>query len=871
MAKLDEETPLMRQYYSFKQKYPDAIVLFRVGDFYETFGEDAIKTSKILNITLTKRNNGKAATIELAGFPYHSLDIYLPKLVKAGQRVAVCDQLEDPKLAKGIVKRGVTEVISPGIVTNDKVLEHTKNNYICSLFFFHNQQVGIAFCDISTGDFFCSSITLQRLEKILFSFEPSEIILPRKDYKHFKDLFHEDFYIYRLEDWIYEKDFAIQQLLEHFQVQSLKGFGLEDDIYGAIAAGTILYYLKHNEQNHLQHLRQIHLYTDDEYLYLDKFTVRNLELIHAMHPEGKSLAEILDNTQTAMGARLLRKWILMPLRNIQLIENRLNKTQIFIQNPKNLSFLREKLSYIADIERLTAKLSMLKLNPREAVILKNSLALIPEIKECLKELSEFHSIVNQVPDIEEEIKLLENYLLDSPALNSTQGPILKDGVSTELDELRHIQELAQKKLIQIQQNEVLNTGISSLKVDFNKVHGFYIEISKAHKNKLPDYYERRQTLTNAERYITPELKELENKVLTAEEKRILLEQQLYIELLQKLQISLPKFQEISKIIAEIDVLANNAHLAIQRNYTKPQISDTQEIEIIAGRHPVIELMLPADKPYIPNDVYLDNQNQQIIILTGPNMAGKSAFLRQVGIITLMAQAGFFVPAQSAKIGLIDKIFTRVGASDNLSAGESTFMVEMNETARIINNTTPKSLILLDEIGRGTSTFDGISIAWSLVEFLHNEPNYRAKTIFATHYHELAELAKSLPRVKNFNVKVKEIDGRILFLRKLEPGSSEHSFGIQVAAMAGLPKSIIDRAKEILLQFENQRLTHQQIATQIPVKTHAVQMRLFELMDEDTLKLRKFFSEIDIDRLTPVEALLKLHELKQMLIKNKPNQ
>jgi DNA mismatch repair protein MutS len=613
------------------------------------------------------------------------------------------------------------------------------------------------------------------------------------------------------------------------------------------------------------------LYTDDEYLYLDKFTVRNLELIHAMHPEGKSLAEILDNTQTAMGARLLRKWILMPLRNIQLIDNRLNKTQSFIQNPKNLSFLREKLSYIADIERLTAKLSMLKLNPREAVILKNSLALIPEIKECLKELSEFHSIVNQVPDIEEEIKLLENYLLDSPALNSTQGPILKDGVSTELDELRHIQEHAQKKLIQIQQNEALNTGISSLKVDFNKVHGFYIEISKAHKNKLPDYYERRQTLTNAERYITPELKELENKVLTAEEKRILLEQQLYIELLQKLQISLPKFQEISKIIAEIDVLANNAHLAIQRNYTKPQISDTQEIEIIAGRHPVIELMLPADKPYIPNDVYLDNQNQQIIILTGPNMAGKSAFLRQVGIITLMAQAGFFVPAQSAKIGLIDKIFTRVGASDNLSAGESTFMVEMNETARIINNTTPKSLILLDEIGRGTSTFDGISIAWSLVEFLHNEPNYRAKTIFATHYHELAELAKSLPRVKNFNVKVKEIDGRILFLRKLEPGSSEHSFGIQVAAMAGLPKSIIERAKEILLQFENQRLTHQQIATQIPVKTHAVQMRLFELMDEDTLKLRKFFSEIDIDRLTPVEALLKLHELKQMLIKNKPNE
>ena len=866
MAKNEDETPLMRQYYSFKQKYPDAILLFRVGDFYETFGEDAIKTSKILNITLTKRNNGKASSIELAGFPYHSLDNYLPKLVKAGQRVAICDQLEDPKLAKGIVKRGVTEVLSPGILTNEKVLEHTKNNYIGSLFFFQNQNFAIAFCDLSTGDFFCASAPVNKLEKLLFTFEPSEIILPRKDFKHFKDLFHENFYTYRLEDWIYEKEFAIQQLLDHFQVQSLKGFGLEDELYGSIAAGAILHYLKFNEQKQLHHLKQIHLFTDEEFLYLDKFTIRNLELIHPIYQEGKSLADILDDTRTAMGARLLRKWILMPLRNIALIQNRLNKTENFIQFPDVLTLIREKLSAIADIERLSAKLSMQKINPKEAIILKQSLSIVPEIKKILLNLTEFQDFVQWLPDTSWEVQILENNLLENPALSSSNGMILKEGVSYELDELRNIQEHAQIKLAQIQQKEAINTGIAHLKVDFNKVHGYYIEISKAHKNKLPEHFERRQTLTNAERYITPELKELETKVFSAEEKRILLEQQLYYDLLQKLQPSISKFQETSKIIAQIDVLSNIAQLAIQRNYNKPEIFDNSVIEIVAGRHPVIEKMLPSDKTYIPNDVFLDNENQQIILLTGPNMAGKSAFLRQVGIITLMAQAGFFVPAQQAKIGLVDKIFTRVGASDNLAAGESTFMVEMNETARIINNATPKSLILLDEIGRGTSTFDGISIAWALVEFLHNEPRYQAKTIFATHYHELTELANHLPRVKNFNVKVKEIDGRIIFLRKLDPGSSEHSFGIQVAAMAGLPKSIIDRANQVLLQFENQRISQKNTASNIPTKTQPTQMKLFELMDEDTFKLRKIFSEIDIDRLTPVEALLKLQELKQILSK-----
>lgn len=865
MAKQDEDTPLMRQYNSFKKKYPDAILLFRVGDFFETFGEDAIQTAKILNIQLTKRNNGKASEIELAGFPHHSLEVYLPKLVKAGLRVAVCDQLEDPKFAKGIVKRGVTEVISPGILTNEKVLDNTRNNYICSLFFYQNQNIGIAFCDLSTGDFFCFSIHLSKLEKILFTFEPSEVILPRKDYKTFKDLFHEDFYTYRLEDWIYEKEFAIQQLLEHFQVQSLKGFGLEDELHGSIAAGAILHYLKYNEQHQLHHLQQIHLFIDEEFLYLDKFTIRNLELVHAQYAEGKSLAEVLDGTQTAMGARLLRKWILMPLRNLPLIRNRLEKTQSLIENPKTLSELREKLGLISDIERLAAKLSMLKINPREALVLKNSLAVIPEIKNLIQNLTSFQDFVHALPDCHEEVQTLEHTIIENPALNPANGYIIKEEISEELQELRNIQEHAQKVLVQIQQQEALLTGISSLKVDFNKIHGYYIEISKTHKNKVPEYYERRQTLTNAERYITPELKELEIKVLTAEEKRVALEQKLYYELLQKLHSSLNKIQETAKIIAQIDVFANNAQLAIQRNYCKPEVYENSIIEIFGGRHPVIEKMLPTEKTYIPNDVYLDNETQQIIILTGPNMAGKSAFLRQVGLITLMAQAGFYVPAQQAKIGLVDKIFTRVGASDNLAAGESTFMVEMNETARIINNATHQSLILLDEIGRGTSTFDGISIAWSLVEFLHNEKKYQAKTIFATHYHELTELAHSLPRVKNFHVKVKEVDGKMIFMRKLEAGCSEHSFGIQVAAMAGLPKSIVDRAHEVIQQFENQRVHQKNTASNIPAKAQPIQMKLFELMDEDTLKLRKLLSNIDIDRMTPIEALLKLQEIKREIL------
>ncbi len=870
MAKHEEETPLMRQYHAFKKKYPDAIILFRVGDFYETFGEDAIKTAKILNIQLTKRNNGKASEIELAGFPHHSIEVYLPKLVRAGQRVAVCDQLEDSKLAKGIVKRGVTEVLSPGILTNDKVLETSRNNYICSLFFYAQQNIGLAFCDISTGDFFCSSIPIAKLEKILFTFEPSEVILPKKDLKNFKDLFQDEFYIYRLEDWIYEKDFAIQQLLEHFQVSSLKGFGIEDELYGSIAAGAIIHYLKFNEQHQLQHLKKIHLYTDDTFLYLDKFTIRNLELIHPNHHEGKSLVDILDNTQTPMGARLLKKWILMPLRNLNDINDRLNKTESLIQNPKILNQIILKLKNITDIERLSAKLSMLKINPRECVVLKQSLKQVPEIKNLIKDLPFFEDFVNQLVDTNYEVSLLENALLENPALNAANGPILRDSTSEELKELRNVQEHAQKVLAQIQQKEILNTGINTLKVDFNKVHGYYIEISKAHKIKVPDYYERRQTLTNAERYITHELKELEIKVLSSEERRISLEQILYLKLLQKLLTSLNKFQEIAKIIAQIDVISNNAQLALQSNYCKPVVNESDSIEITAGRHPVIEKMLPAEKSYIPNDVYLDNTTQQIIILTGPNMAGKSAFLRQVGIISLMAQAGFYVPAQQATIGMIDKIFTRVGASDNLAAGESTFMVEMNETARILHNATPKSLILLDEIGRGTSTYDGISIAWSLVEFLHNEKNYQAKTLFATHYHELAELSNTLPRVKNFNVKVKEVDGKIMFLRKLEAGSSEHSFGIQVAAMAGLPKSIIQRAHEVLQSFENHRLLQKNIAAQIPIKTQPIQMKLFELMDEDTLKLRKILAHMDIDRMTPIEALLKLQEIKREILDKNGN-
>lgn len=863
------ETPLMKQYTAIKAKYPGAILLFRVGDFYETFGEDAVVVSKILGIVLTKRGNGSASEIELAGFPHHSLDSYLPKLVRAGKRVAVCDQLEDPKMAKGIVKRGVTELVTPGITFNDKILEVNKSNYLASLYFSpQNKDIGIAFIEISTGDFFCLSGDIKYVEKILHNFFPSEILVPKKDLKTFHEHFGDKYFVTRQEDWLYQTDYAREKLLGLFKTHSLKGFGVDDEFNGIIAAGAIVHYLDENQQKNLGHISRIYRFNDSEYVWLDPFTVRNLELVHSLHPEGVSLVDIIDFTQTPMGARALRQTLCFPLKNVTQIQERLEIVENFLTHSTFFDKLCEYLKKLGDLERLASKTATQRLIPREAMLLRNSLSLIEPIRSVFQQ---FNSPVltqkaQMFSDVSGILEVLTHYLAEETSGSLQDGGIIRRGVSSDLDELRTLQESGKDYLLQLQQREMVRTGIPSLKVHYNKVFGYYLEVTNVHKNRVPPEWIRKQTLTNAERYITEELKIYEEKILNAEEKILRIETELYSEFLQKLQLYVSTIQQNARILGETDVLMSFAIAARKNQYSKPEINDSGIIDIKEGRHPVIETRLPSDSPYIPNDVHLDSENQQVIIITGPNMAGKSALLRQTALIVLMAQMGSFVPASRASIGIVDKIFTRVGASDNLSGGESTFMVEMNETAQIVNNATPKSLILLDEIGRGTSTYDGVSIAWALVEYLHETPDCRAKTLFATHYHELNELEGRLERVKNFHVSVKEHNGKIIFLRKLKAGGSEHSFGIHVAEMAGMPPFLTQRAKQLLEHFEQYKVEDKKTAKSIKFSgKQTIQLNMFELKDADTLKIRQVLAGVDIDRMTPVEALLKLQEIKKALV------
>jgi DNA mismatch repair protein MutS len=874
MAKISkisgEETPLMKQYTEIKAKYPGTILLFRVGDFYETFGEDAIKSSKILNITLTKRANGNASEVELAGFPHHSLDTYLPKLVKAGERVAVCEQLEDPKLAKKIVKRGITEVITPGLIYSENLLDHVKNNYLCCVYLSDEKKMlsGIAFTDVSTGEFFVTEAEDKKIEKLLETFQPAEIILPKGQQKKFKEIFGESYYLFPVDDWVFHFQNGKELLLRHFQTASLKGFGIEELRNGIISAGAVLHYLNINQQNKLAHITKIQKLYDHEYLLMDKSTLQNLELVSSYHTEGKTLYSVLNDTKTAMGARLLRKWILLPLLSISRIQRRQNAIKYLYEHTKLTENLIPLLQSITDIERLTSRISTQRVSPRDLKQLEKSLHSIQEIKKLLENVQDAYlqTIHDQLNPLISLQTLLQNTIAEEAPTNLKKSGYIKSGVHKELDEIRYIAEHGKEYLLNIQQREITRTGIPSLKIGYNNVFGYYIEITHTHKDKVPPDYIRKQTLTTGERYITPELKEYEEKILTAEERITLLEQQIFNDVLAQTMEHIQALQQNASAIAQSDVLLCLANIAKEYNYNPPVLTENTELSITEGRHPVIERYLPLEQSYIPNDVYSDTENQQILIVTGPNMAGKSALLRQVGLITLLAQTGSFVPAKSATIGLVDKIFTRVGASDNISSGESTFMVEMNEAANILNNATAKSLILLDEIGRGTSTYDGISIAWAIVEYLHNHTPVKARTFFATHYHELNELEKELNGVKNFHVKVQEINGKILFLRKLEKGGTEHSFGIHVAEMAGLPKTVTERAKEILRELEAQREQHKNHASKISIekKPQTVQLSLFGFEDETATKIKQSLADLDINTLTPVEALLILQEWKKWL-------
>ncbi len=874
MSKATTETPLMQQHKAIKQKYPDAILLFRVGDFYETFGEDAIITSRVLGITLTKRNNGIADN-ELAGFPYHALDTYLHKLVKAGYRVAICDQLEDPKMAKGIVKRGVTELVTPGIATGDKLLEHNSNNFLAAIHFTDQQNAGIAFLDISTGEMFVSEGNTEYIDKLLQSLKPAEIIFQRQYQKHFKETFGSKFYTYTLDSWIFDTVYATESLLKHFQTHSLKGFGVEDLPLAIVAAGAVFHYLKDTEHPNLQHITSIQRLDRDDFLWMDRFTIRNLELLGSGAENGNTLLKVLDNTVSPMGARLLKRWLIMPLKDIGKINERLDLVEFLIKDVELRIKLTQHIKQAGDIERLVSKIPLKKINPREVLQIAKGLQQVEAIRndgivasnDYLKRLSDALNPCHYILD-----KILKEIVENPPVLVS-KGSVIKAGVHAELDELRGIAGTGKEYLVQLQQKEAEATGISSLKVAFNNVFGYYLEVTNIHKNKVPQTWIRKQTLANCERYITPELKTYEEKITGAEDKIAAIEQELYDKLLMELQDFIAPMQVNGSVLAIMDCLGCFAQNALQYNYKKPVLHNGLEFDIKDSRHPVIERNLPPGESYVTNDIMLDPAGQQVIILTGPNMSGKSALLRQTALITLMAHTGSFVPAGAANIPLTDKIFTRVGASDNLSGGESTFMVEMNETASIINNLTPRSLILLDEIGRGTSTYDGISIAWSIVEYLHSSP-HAPKTLFATHYHELNELENKLPRVKNYHVTNKEINNKIIFLRKLAPGGSTHSFGIHVAKMAGMPPSLIDRANEVLQQLESKHVDESEnnispkannmAANVKQLSIPKMQLSIFDAHSETFDEIRRMLNEIDINRLTPVEALMKLNEIKGKL-------
>ncbi len=868
----------MQQHRAIKEKYPDAILLFRVGDFYETFGEDAINTSKILGITLTKRNNGAASSSELAGFPHHALDTYLHKLVKAGYRVAICDQLEDPKQAKGIVKRGVTEMVTPGTTTNDKLLEHHSNNFLAGIHM-NGEVWGVAFLDLSIGEFLVAEGYPEYIDKLVQSLKPSEIVYQRQFQKIFKETFGQKFYTYTLESWIFDEKYATENLLKHFQTHSLKGFGIDQLPAAIIAAGAVLQYVKDTEHPNLQHITSIQRIDRDDHLWMDKFTIRNLELINN-DAEKHSLLQVLDHTVSPMGARLLKRWMVLPLNNLQQIQQRLDLVSFFISQPDLRKQLQHQIKLCGDIERLVSKLPLKKINPREVLHLAKSLQHIAQIKMLTQNLTSASlsevddscktKAINYLNRLSETLNSCEqiaetivNYIEDNPPVQVIKGGTIRAGVHAALDELKHIATSGKEYLIQLQQKEIEATGITSLKVSFNNVFGYYLEVTHAHKNKVPDNWIRKQTLTNAERYITPELKTYEEKITGAEEKIIQLEVQLFDQLLLQLQDYIAPIQTNGQTLAVLDVLLCFAEIAIQHNYAKPEIHDAIDLHITAGRHPVIEQYLPAGEKYVDNDIRLDTISQQIIILTGPNMSGKSALLRQTALITLMAHMGSFVPATSAQIPLTDKIFVRVGASDNLSAGESTFMVEMNETASILHNATNKSLVLLDEIGRGTSTYDGISIAWSMVEYLHNNA-HQPKTLFATHYHEINDIEDHLPRVKNFHITHKEIGNKVIFLRKMARGGSNHSFGIQVARMVGMPPSLIQRAEEILKQLEAKVEKKSSKQTIGKPNNSQWQLNIFDAHTEAFQQIRLLLNTIDINRLTPVEALLKLNEIKEIL-------
>ena len=863
MAKVMNDTPMMQQHRAIKQKYPDAILLFRVGDFYETFGEDAVIAANVLGITLTKRNNGAVASSDLAGFPHHALDTYLHKLVKAGYRVAICDQLEDPKLAKGIVKRGVTELITPGIATNDKLLDHHSNNFLAGVHF-TDTNIGIAFLDISTGEFFLTEGSQEYIDKLLQTLKPAEVIFQRNYQKHFKEIFGLKFYTYTLESWVFDDAYAVESLLKHFQTHSLKGFGVEELTQGIVAAGAVLHYLKDTEHPNLQHITSLQRIDREDYLWMDKFTIRNLELL-GNGVEGNSLLRILDNTVSPMGARLLKRWLVLPLRDGNKINERLNLVEYLIKEVDLRTKLVQHIRQCGDVERLVSKIPMKKINPREVMQIARGLQHIEHIQNLCRNAGNDYlkRLADALNPCHYIFSKITKEICENPPALATKGSVIRSGVLDELDQLRKIASGGKQYLVELQHKEMELTGISSLRIGFNNIFGYYLEVTNTHKNKVPSAWMRKQTLSNAERYITPELKEYEEKITGAEEKILVIEMELYEKLLVELQDYIAPMQVNGNILAVLDCLLCFAQNALQLNYKKPELHDGLELDLKESRHPVIERNLSAGEAYIANDIVLDPSSQQIIILTGPNMSGKSALLRQTALITLMAHMGSFVPADTARIPLTDKIFTRVGANDNLSGGESTFMVEMNETASIINNITSRSLILLDEIGRGTSTYDGISIAWSIAEYLHHS-THAPKTLFATHYHELNELEKKLSRVKNYHITNKEIGKKVIFLRKLAPGGSTHSFGIHVARMAGMPPALLQRANEILKQLEEKNVDDgigQQVKNLSPSK---LQLSIFDAHSETFDDIRKLLEHIDINRLTPVEALLKLQEVKSLL-------
>lgn len=875
MAKsADKETPLMKQYNSIKAKYPDAILLFRVGDFYETFGEDAVKASKVLGIVLTKRNNG-GENKELAGFPHHSLDAYLPKLVKAGYRVAICDQLEDPKMVKGIVKRGITELVTPGVSFNDKVLSHQQNNFLASLHI-DKEQAGVSFLDVSTGEFLVAQGHLSMIDRLIQNFKPNEILFEKQKRSALQQLIGDKIYSFGLDDWAFTYDYGYEALTRHFGTNSLKGFGIEELRLAICSCGAILHYLGETKHDRLQHITKVSRIEEEQYVWLDRFTIRNLELYGSNSENGRSLIDIIDKTVSPPGSRLLKRWLALPLKQKDLIEERLQTVAYFVQRRDAAHTIIGLLKETGDLERLISKVAAARINPRELVQLKKTLYIIKTLRDTLSTLPDavFGGLVGQLDPCERIAERLETELNEEAPVNILKGDAIKAGVNAELDELRSIAYSGKDYLLQMQQRESEATGIPSLKIAYNNVFGYYLEVTNTHKDKVPGDWIRKQTLTNAERYITPELKTYEEKILGAEGRIQTIEQQLFEQLVHSLLEFIPAIQLNASVLARLDVLSGFATLATEHHYTKPGLNDSFELNIVEGRHPVIEQQLPLGTEYVSNSVFLDTETTQVIMITGPNMSGKSALLRQTALIVLLAQMGSFVPAEKADIGIVDKIFTRVGATDNISSGESTFMVEMNETASILNNLSNRSLVLLDEIGRGTSTYDGISIAWSIAEYIHNHPEHRAKTLFATHYHELNEMTNVFQRIKNFNVSVKESNNKIIFLRKLKEGGSEHSFGIHVARMAGMPPAVVERANTILKKLEKEHeaeLVGQPSLSATVVNSEDgslrdgnMQLSFFQLDDPVLEQIKHDLLKMDINTLTPVEALLKLNEIKSLV-------